>query len=411
MHVVVVFHNVGGYHAARLQATHAACKQKGWRLTAIQVTDSTQEHPWGDLEKQLPFELRTLLPVASTNANHKPEVAAAALPAELDALQPDVVAIPGWGFPVSRTALSWCKRHRALTILMSESKHDDEPRVWWKELAKSLLYVRKFDAALVGGELHREYLVKLGAPRERIFLGYDVVDNDYFSCQSETARRDPAATRLRQPLIPTKPYFIAATRFIKRKNVACLIEAFADYRSEIGNSAAAWDIVICGNGKEEPALRQIIDTRNLGDAVHLPGFVTYQAIGDWYGLANAFVHPALQEQWGLVVNEACAAGLPILCSRPVGACYEIVQDQRNGFVFDPQRRADLTRALIAMHRLSFDARRAMGACSRKIIANFAPQKFAEGLIAGITAAAAEEVTKRSLGTKKINVEVGSQTRS
>ncbi len=396
MHVVVIFYNIGGYHAARLRATYAACQQQGWSLTAVEVTDNAKEHPWGDLEKEITFPLKTLFPVAttssSTDRSPNSTVAASWLAYCLDELQPDVVAIPGWGLPFARAALVWCQRHRIPAILMSESKWDDEKRQWWKEQLKSWLYVRKYDAALVGGKLHRDYLIELGFPGDRIFLGYDTVDNSYFMQQAEVARQDPIAARQRQPNIPWRPYFIAATRFIKRKNVLRFVEAFAAYRQHVGEELA-WNLVICGNGEEEPAIRQLVSEKELDDCVHLPGFIPYQSIGDWYGLANAFVHPALQEQWGLVVNEACAAGLPVLCSRTVGACHELVSDTHNGLLFDPESDRDMTRALLAIHQLDSEARTRMGLFSQSLVANYSSQRFAEGLIEAANIAIGQEIPK------------------
>lgn len=375
MHIVVIFYNIGGYHAARLRATEAACQQKGWRLTVVQVTDNANEHPWGNLEKEITFPLKTLLPIAtnaSIDRSSSSTVAASVLPKLLNTLKPDITVIPGWGFPVSRAALWWCKSHQRAAILMSESKWDDEKRQWWKELLKSWLYVRKYDTALVGGELHRDYLVKLGFKSDRIFLGYDVIDNDYFTQQAKIARQNPSQARCRQPNIPTRRYFIAATRLIKRKNVSRLVEAYAAYRQQVSESQA-WDIVICGSGEEELSIRNLIFEKELKNCVHLPGFITYQDIGDWYGLASAFVHPALQEQWGLVINEACAAALPILSSRTVGACYELVQDGQNGWLFDAENRQDITRTLLAIHNLDSESRLKMGQLSEKNVANYHPR--------------------------------------
>jgi glycosyltransferase involved in cell wall biosynthesis len=389
MHIVVIFYNIGGYHAARLRAAYIACQQKGWKLSAVQITDNAQEHPWGDVEEEITFPVETLLPIATTSPStprtQESTLPASLIPSYLDALQPDILAIPGWGFPISRAALAWCQKHNIPTILMSESKWDDEQRQWWKEQVKSWLYVRKYDAALVGGKLHRDYLNKLGFPQERIFLGYNAVDNDYFTQNAEIARRDPVQARQRQPKIPLKPYFIVVTRLIKRKNVFPLVQAFAAYRQQIGDEQA-WDIVICGNGVEEASIRNLIVEQKLQDCVHLPGFITYQAIGDWYGLANAFVHPALQEQWGLVLNEACAAGLPVLCSRTVGAGYELVDNGKNGLLFDPTSREDMTRALLTIHHMDLDSRSKMGHFSQEIVANYAPQKFADGLLKAVDTA-------------------------
>lgn len=386
MNITVIFYNIGGYHAARLRAAYVACQQKGWNLNAIQVTDNTQEHPWGNVEHEITFPLKTLLPSATTAPttprNQESIVPASLLPSCLDSLQPDVVVIPGWGFPISRAALSWCQKHRIPKILMSESKWDDERRQWWKEQLKSWLYVKKYDAALVGGKLHRDYLIKLGFSPERIFLGYDAVDNDYFTQKAQIARLDPVAARQRQPNIPEKPYFIVVTRLIKRKNVFRLVEAYTAYRQKIGDETA-WDLVICGSGAEEVAIRNLILAQKLQDCIHLPGFITYQSIGDWYGLAHAFIHPALQEQWGLVLNEACAAGLPILCSSTVGARYELVEDGSNGLLFDPENQEQITASLLAIQQIDSAARAKMGYLSQKIVDKFSPQKFADGLLKAI----------------------------
>ena len=72
-------------------------------------------------------------------------------------------------------------------VVMSESSRQDEPRTWWKEAIKRRI-VGLYSAALVGGQRHVEYLVELGMPRERVFTGYDVVDNDYFRQKAEEVR-------------------------------------------------------------------------------------------------------------------------------------------------------------------------------------------------------------------------------
>lgn len=380
MHIVVIFINIGSYHAARLRAAESACLHKGWHLTAVQVTDDTLEHPWGNLAKEITFPLKTILPkqIAPPDA----QLAASKLPGFLDQLQPDILVIPGWGFPISRAALNWGKRHHIPTIVMSETKWDDEPRWWWKEYLKYLLYIRKFDAAIVGGKQHRDYLTKLGFARNKIFLGYDAVDNNYFTQQAAIARENSEAARKRQPKIPSKPYFLTVTRLLKRKNLHRLIEAFVTYRHKVDINEA-WDLVICGSGEEQTAIQSFINQTNLQDCIHLPGFIGYQDIGDWYGMANALIHPALQEPWGLVVNEACAAGLPILCSRTVGAGCEMVRDGQNGWLFDPKSIEEISHALLKMHHLDVNSRIKMGRFSQQIVANYSPEYFSDGLLKAI----------------------------
>lgn len=387
--VAIIFSHIGPYHIARLRAAQATCQAVGLTLTVIQSIAETQEHPWGELSSTESFKIKTLLAPASayTQADLHPDspAAAAAIAPCLDSLQPDVVAIPGWGFRVSRAALQWCYQHKVAAVLMSESKRDDEKRIWWKEQLKSRMYVCKYGAALVGGPAHRDYLIELGMPRDRIFYGYDIVDNHYFTQQAAIAQQNLSSIRQQQPKIPNRPYFLAVTRLIPRKNMLRFVEAYASYCNTVG-IRNAWDLVICGSGAETAVIQQLIAQKGLIDLVHLPGFLTYQQIAHWYGLAAAFVHPALVEQWGLVVNEACAAGLPILCSRTVGACASLVKDGENGFTFSPQQTAEMVQSLLKIHRVDEGDRRQMGRASQVIIANYGPDQFGRGLLKAISAA-------------------------
>lgn len=385
MHIVILFHNIGGYHAARLRAAHAVCISQGWKFTAIQETDSAQEHPWGDLVKEITFPLETLLPAkeAPEVRNRQPSstMAANRLPACLERLRPDVLVVPGWGYPNSRTALKWAKKNRLPTILMSESKWNDEPRKWWKETLKSLIYVRQFKSALVGGQLHHDYLLKLGFSKPAISLGYDVVDNAHFTQKALQAREDSTVTRRQQPDIPLCPYFIAVTRFIPRKNVLRLIDAYADYRS-LGLSAQAepsqlWDLVICGSGIEADKIRAKITYHHLESSIHLPGFKSYQEIPQWFGLANAFIHPALSEQWGLVVNEALASGLPAIVSNRCGCFPELIREGVNGFGFDPEDQAQLTQLMLKVSQSDVDLD-SMRQAAIAHIELFSPNIFGQG---------------------------------
>jgi len=388
MRITILFGQIGNYHLARLRAANSALQSQGWRLTAIQYTDKTSEHPWGELATPEPFEIETLLPTATHPDAHpdSPAAASAIVPC-LGTLKPDVVIIPGWGFPVARAALSWCQQNAVPAVLMSESKYDDEPRTWWKEQLKSWLYVRQFASAIVGCEAHKDYLIRLGMEGDRIFYGYNAVDNDYFAAQAELARTTPLAARQQiSNNMPQQPFFLAVTRLMPRKNIARLVEAFAAYREQLADPTAAWSLVICGSGSEQSAIEKLVEQHNLTGCVHLPGFLTYQQIGAWYGLASAFVHPALVEQWGLVINEACAAGLPILCSETVGACPSLVSDECNGFTFDPEDTAAMTQVLLKVHRLDEGDRAQMGAASQQMVSQFAPAQFGEGILRAVQVA-------------------------
>src|SRR5436309_12575145 len=112
-------------------------------------------------------------------------------------------------------------------VVMSESSRQDEPRTWWKETIKRGI-VALYSAALVGGQRHVEYLVELGMPRERIFTGYDVVDNEHFRQKAEEVRSQKSEVRQKYGL--PENYFLASARFIPKKNLQRLIRAYSVYR-------------------------------------------------------------------------------------------------------------------------------------------------------------------------------------
>ena len=367
MHLLIIVETIGGYHAARFTATDRLLQANGDQLSVLQVYPSTEEHPWGTISINFP-----------TITSKKPDKDWEIL---LDQIQPDVVAIPGWGFWYSRRTLRWCRTHRKPAILLSESKADDAPRTWIKERYKQWRFVRHFSTALVGSEAHRSYLRSLGMKSSQVLLGYDTVDNDFFASETNRLRTlDPADFSL-----PPRPFWLTVSRMIPRKNHSLLLDAYAKYRKEIGEEWA-WDLVLCGSGSEEKGLRLKVQKKGLESFVHFPGFKTYSEISQWYAFAQALVHPALQEQWGLVLNEACASGLPILCSETLGA-KELVIENRNGLHFNPHSETAICQAMIQFHRLSETQRQEMGTQSRKIIENYHPDRFAHGL---------QEAIRRSL---------------
>jgi glycosyltransferase involved in cell wall biosynthesis len=274
---------------------------------------------------------------------------------------------------------------------MSESARRDEPRTWWKEIIKQRI-VDLYSAALVGGQRHVEYLVELGMPRERIFTGYDVVDNDYFAQRAIEIRNQKFDMRKKYGL--PENYFLASARFIAKKNLPRLIGAYAEYRQRSASAGnAPWDLVLLGDGPLRETLNTQLSTLNLHAHVHLPGFKQYDELPAYYALAKAFVHASTTEQWGLVVNEAVASGLPVIVSDRCGCVPELVAD--NGLTFDPENEDELAARLLEMASLSDHDLEYFGQASRRIAARFGPDRFGDGLEQA--ASTAVELTQKRFG--------------
>lgn len=371
--IAVVFDNFGPYHIARLNGAARSCD-----LLGIEIAAASAEYAWLPTA-DVAFQRRTLFQGDRIGARD-PVLLTELLRALVTEHGTEVFAIPGWSGPHAVAGLRVAYDLDIPVVLMSESQAGDFERGFVKERIKAR-YLRLCQAGLVGGRPHRDYLARLGMRAGRIHLGYDVVDNVYFATRSNEARSQAAA--LREAFMLPQRYFLASARFIPKKNLERLICAYAEYRRLMmgisGHADACWDLMVLGDGELRPALAALVDQLGLAASVHLPGFKQYEVLPVFYGLAGAFVHASTIEQWGLVVNEAMASGLPVLVSTPCGCASDLVENGRNGFTFDPLDIDALARLLL---NISSDdcGRVAMGQASREIIGRWTPETFGEGLV-------------------------------
>ena len=365
---------LGPYHLARLRAAQTRLLPKGVRVVALEIASHDETYGWRvetgptAFERQVVFLNRTYdrIPFARLCSG---------LFHHLNCASPDVVAVNGYGFKDAWVLLTWCRIYRRPAILMTESKADDTSRVRGRERLKRLV-VRQFSSALCGGSLHRAYLEQLGMRPGEIFEGYDVVDNDFFQTESTKARENPDAFRHLPGLEAPESFFLASARLIERKNLDGLLRAYGTYRRRCARGNA-WRLVVLGNGVERQGLEAIIKEDGL-EGVALPGFRQIDELPAYYGLAGAFIHPALQDQWGLVVNEAMASGIPVIVSIRCGCAPDLVREGENGFTFDPQDEEALASLMLRLSSGEVDLVK-MGRAAQTHISHWGPERFAQGL--------------------------------
>lgn len=357
--VLLGFISYGPYHLARLKACRDLLTElnvEGWELSPVQ-----SEYGWAH-QKVTHLHAVTPSPLESVGRVQWSRL----VWRHLNELNPDACVLAGYSHPGMLVALVWCLFHRRPVVVMSDSKEDDAPRTRWVEWCKGRV-LSLYHSALVAGRLHRDYFIQLGYDAARIQTGYDVVDNAAY------AKSPP------QPAHLSRPYFLAVNRFIPKKNVSRIISAFAEYVKRCGRENA-WDLVVCGDGPLRAELETQIASLGLVDKVLLPGFLQMQEMLPYYAHAEVFIHASLQEQWGLVVNEAMAAGLPVLVSNKCGCFPDLVSPGVTGFGFDPLDASEMTDLLLKCHDMSPIQRRAMGEKGRtKINAEHGLNHFAESL--------------------------------
>jgi len=285
---------------------------------------------------------------------------------------PDVIVCGGYNYFASWESLWWARSHRVRFMVWVESTAKDLRR--GHALVESLKakFLRNCDGLIVAGKSSFDYMRSFGAGEDRIFTAPDAVDNAFFEQQTELSRRNEA--ELRQALRLPRRFFLFVGRLVLEKGVFDLVQAYdklaRSLRSEIG-------LVFVGEGTARAELERQADGISPG-SVQFTGFAQREELAGYYALAEAFVFPTHSDPWGLVVNEAMACGLPIICSSAAGCAADLVEDHWNGRVVPS---GDTSQLASAMEDLSQHAelRAQMSQHSRERIQKFSPDVCAAGI--------------------------------
>jgi glycosyltransferase involved in cell wall biosynthesis len=293
----------------------------------------------------------------------------------LNDIKPDIVFAPATAFPEGMAAIFYRQLSGTRVVLMDDAWQQTDQRSFITRAVKRIIH-SSVDAAFIPASSHLPYYESLNIPRERIFFGVDVVDNDYFSQKAATFRADEQRWRIKNKL-PTN-FFLFVGRFLPRKGMETLLEAYRLYREKTGPES--WDLVLVGDGPNLEHIRGLSQDR--------PGlFFAGAEFGDYlctyYALARVFIMPSELDPWALVVNEAMASGLPVIVSKGCGSAQTLVHEGENGWTFEPGDSASLARLMEQMTSLAPERLKAMGNESQKIIAEWSLDRYCHGVMEAI----------------------------
>ncbi|MDU8913524.1 glycosyltransferase family 4 protein [Aestuariicoccus sp. MJ-SS9] len=255
-------------------------------------------------------------------------------------------------------------------------------RVGWRAAVRRKIlsrFYRMFDGVLSIGTANDLHYRAMGVPNERIFRMPFVVDNDRFSVAANTTPKLQHNLRSEFDLDPDLPVICFAGKLSPHKRPHDLLEAYA----RLISSGIQAQLAIVGSGELEGMLQE--EATNIeGAHVHFLGFVNQSQLPNLFAASDLFVLPSSFEAWGLVVNEAMCAGLPIICSRECGCSHDLVKDGLNGHVFNAGDVDALFKALSNVLGKD-DLRSSYSSESKAIIANWSFRECADGLREAITA--------------------------
>lgn len=220
----------------------------------------------------------------------------------------------------------WLRLRGRKVFTMGCSKFDDKPRRVGFEWLKSWGFL-PYSGALGSGWRSRDYFRFMGLREDRIAAGYNTVSHDRLRHMAGLPRfadawaGDGAEFETRA--------FLCVARLVPKKNLSRLIAAYAAYAAETPSPRR---LEICGSGPLEDALKAQVSALGLEPLIQFHGFLQSPDIARKMASALALILPSTEEQFGNVVAEALAFGLPVLVSAQVGACDDLVRSGCNGVI-------------------------------------------------------------------------------
>ncbi|MEJ6021305.1 glycosyltransferase family 4 protein [Ramlibacter sp. PS4R-6] len=296
----------------------------------------------------------------------------------------DAVVIHGHNFAAHQVALAACLAS-ATPVLHRSETHLGLRRPRWKEAIRRPLlsrWYRAFDGFLAIGSANARYYRSMGIPAERIHRVPYAVDNERFMAAARQSGESRARVRERLGLQGSAPAILSAAKFEPRKRPDELLEAFRRLQQE-GVEA---QLVLAGSGQMEPQLKAMVARHGIRN-VSFPGFINQAELPQVYAACDVFVLPSDNEPWGLAVNEAMCAGLPVIVSGEIGCAEDLVAGGGNGATFPA---GDIAALAGALRPLLVDegARRQASRASALRIGAWGYAQCAEGLREAIGAARA-----------------------
>ena len=177
--------------------------------------------------------------------------------------------------------------------------------------------------------------------------------------------------------------FLFSGQMIPRKGVDTLLAAF----SQLADEEESTVLLLLGDGPQRCRYEEQIEDQHHG-RVQFLGHLPQEELPIVFRAADVFVFPSRHDGWAVVINEACAARLPIIATLQTGAVHDLVQPNENGARVEAGDIEGFYSAMKAMAQSPEDRHR-MGKRSRELVEQFSPTNgavlFAEAIHRSFTA--------------------------
>lgn len=284
--------------------------------------------------------------------------------------RPKIVFVAGWGEPRIIAAILMARLNGARVVASSDTWVSNSTGL---RVALKTMVLRLIDRFTPGGSRQEAYLHGLGIDPGHVFRASMTVDTTalrQFIATEGAARRHSVRAAL--GIGDEEVLFLFLGRLEPEKGPDLAIRSFL--LAGLGGQA---HLLVVGDG----SLRAELEEKAGGsERISFAGRLEGHALWSRLVAADVLLAPSRSEPWGLVVNEALVAGLPVIVSDCFGCIDDLVHRGRNGIVVATGD-VDGTAAAIRSLVRDADLRHAQATAAGEIISGWTSENWARNIIA------------------------------
>lgn len=364
MKIVIVHLDFNAYFPQRLRALKFFLANKGHELFIFEMLGTPMLYSFSYVEKN-DLNIETFYP-DKTYQTVSRKMINRDVYKRLMEINPDIVITGTIVFPPSAAAIRWAKENKKALVVFENAKVSAFPRNKIVTWVKRKIY-GVVDSFVCPSSDYIEDLKYWGFSKEQIFFGLNVTNNRFWAekCQNTDFRMLP------------KHYFLTVGRQVPFKNLDTFLKAYLEYKRQGGNIP----LVMVGEGDSHRELEVL--SSGISDITFLP-FQSYEKLRQIFINAKCLFLPSFKkETWGLIVNEAMAAGKIVAVSTECGCANTLVKERVNGFLYNPLSEKEMISIMFEIQNMSIDEIHKMQNEGRKIISNWDLDKFVEGVYSAV----------------------------
>lgn len=293
-------------------------------LTVFFLAETEPDRSWRVEKEKIRFRYEVLPGVRIPLWGRFPVFFNPGMASRLKEKDPDIIICGGYHHPSSFLALRYAQKYKKWFLLWCESHAESIREKYFPFNFYRNRFIRACDGFIVPGRKSLDFIQSFGINGGKGWIAPNAVDNHLFSEGAEASREKAEANKKKRGF-PSK-VILYVGRLVDSKGIPVLLKAF----HAISNRWNDVGLVLVGEGRDKKKYMNFCKLRCL-ENVFFEGFKQQQELPFYYALADLFVLPSLREEWGLVLNEAVASGLPLIATDVTGGAYDLIDEGKNGF--------------------------------------------------------------------------------